>query len=606
MALTRNMVYKKRISSSRGWTYWLYFVPASSTDLTYGLGHADFEANGTMEMPDFIHADKLKAKDEFADGVPLGLPLASELSISMRFDAMIDESANNWTVLRQWINNGFFVTPRMVNSRSLFIRNLWFIKSNDGDGTTTPSKYEWMGCQLPTPEKEYITDEKGAITFEIKCLDLMRSALQESLISDVVDLVTYTLKLLPLYMRWETGGTIYDIESPTGNFDYYSTNFVDLQDQIETVYNNILAAYTRSAVNTPTVSITSPLVFYEQSYDVNGQIGAEINVFNRTFISAVVDPDTSGGDGVVAGMIGAEFNGIPQVASSENSFFQFENWWDVYKYWFEGMFGKGFKNYNDSASPGEIGISLEIRKIFQFIPGGKTLTRSDFLVKPKIIKSYELINQGRCHFVDMSEKQNNEFAVKNDSLLWNDKAREIEPILHNMIPRPETTVKTGGIFGYIAGYDLMRNFFYDETFGSVDVMVKVHDWMRIDLGDGTFIDSDSIAGFDDLPIDDKLNSMREWIEDRHEISGYGHTFAKAALAVFGNENQGAIEGEVYLENALPRFLGGEYDIDVDTILGLASFSTGMDVNSDNAILTTVEADFVAQKSKSLWFIRGDR
>jgi len=411
------------------------------------------------------------------------------------------------------------------------------------------------------------------------------------------------------YLRWDytnADGTPSTATMPDvieGGFDIKALSYTNFVTAVHTAAINLISPLTRTTWTAETVkdSMLGSLVLYKlnTSYGLKALVGTPLVSSQIRFISRILD-----GSKEIAGMLTA--------TKSDNSFFAFENVWDLLTNWLPSLFSKGYLNINLTKGTSII-AEIGFKGVFEATAGNAyVITKADMVNDDvEYTEGFEIVNAGYIACADMSENQGNTYEVKNKSSRWSDNKFEYEPIVHNMIPMAIKGVhKSGTVFSptakhrYKPEYDLMRGLLYMPTSTSA---AKTHDWLKFALGDGTFIESESITSFSDLPttLPGRRKQLNNWIEERHTLSGFAYTLAKAGLQVFGNEFQTQIPCTLQLEKALPRHLGDIYTIDVNDLYPF-DITTKIDSDPDNAVLTSVECDFYKQESEATFFIRGDR
>jgi hypothetical protein len=218
-----------------------------------------------------------------------------------------------------------------------------------------------------------------------------------------------------------------------------------------------------------------------------------------------------------------------------------------------------------------------------------------------VIRRGGRIAQAIAHARGLDSDSIDEIAVRNTEAIANEDAFEFKTVFHNLTPVPD--------FNSIIIRDSQANAISDELntrtlfYAGTSFAVKLHDACDISIDGTNFISNEDITT--DTSWQDLSTERIQWawwltkIRNRHQISGLPFVLAKATLIAFGNANQAHIECELPATVISTKHIGSSQTLDLSTV---SSYITQF---TDKSITTSVETDWVNNKSTCLFFMRGD-
>ena len=135
--------------------------------------------------------------------------------------------------------------------------------------------------------------------------------------------------------------------------------------------------------------------------------------------------------------------------------------------------------------------------------------------------------------------------------------------------------------------------------------VKVHDYVKYDIGDSKFITSeanDVTNPLPDLAVKNEtfISLLRAWINERLSESGTAYTTSKAYFMLLNDKTHAISSLTLPASKAMPSHLGDMYKINLTNMLP-ADYTGNCDHISENAILVNTSWDIEAGVVQCLFF-----
>lgn len=583
------------------WKYKLTLTPGWDSDLS----------TADRSLPDSI-LEGVIIKAGY-DTHAIGLPLTSTMELSLNLEKIQNQYLGtdlDFDELNRIIHEGGKGGTRSIDfgwvTKSVLIPNMWVLQSNNGDGTTSYSKYEFIGMQEVKPEQEFELDGTN-VNVKITCLDVVRSIFERISPDDIVNHIAYNAYNVT-YNGW-----LYDLYY-TGTDDAYIYSRIDsgafslatsasILRSIKETADLYLKAFCRETTHDFDITNTWlwPVTYYSTKHttaglEYNAGLSDAYYVIN-TYINSVVESGL-----FIEGSI------------DEENLLNYDNIWDMLKFISEGHFGKCWIDIN-STNGTDHEINFKFLWLFQDTEGNaKTLTANDVIGNCKLRKAGEYIIKSISH-INGADKENGEIEYNIEGTQA-EKTFEADMVVHNHAVglEAEGSWSAGNTAWYEPGMQIVRGKRNPRAAYTPEgsKYVKVNDYCIVNVDGATSYTGE--ATYDDTPLyKSTINSEEkyiQWLNNRTSLASQGYVVAKAAVSTYGNANQAVLEFTTDLENALPRMIGDNYSIDLTDFFPTGytptiPYSVPADYTDGNCQLIEVEADIIKHQSKVKMFVRAD-
>jgi|GEM_PF-6499284 len=599
MAFSKDNGYYTQWVSDRGTTYILVFVAGDVTDLT----SPDItNPSNRTELPWNFLVEKPTAESGFDNDEPVGLALADEMEFSIDLTSLSDVGTDDYSSIREWILKEQSTSQATIyGTTTAYVPNRWVLYSYDGSTYTI----EYEGCQLRTPEVEIEINESREI-YTIKCLSIARAVCQAIPTSDIdptiVETVTDTICELAYSPAASPSFDFAVLADASLNQEFEITTmanvFSDITDKIEATFRK----FKRDATESYSVSgsLYDNWVFYQQSQTEDSTASTNISSpLSNTYIINKVTIDTDIKEAL--------------FEVSNNSLLEYENVWDLLKYWFDESLQKAMFQSTT------LGLYLYISQIetrrgqFGTIARA-TIEASDIVgVDHKIIRKNAIVAGGVSHIPNVPDESRykgivfndvNEINYSNDGIL-NDDRQESELLFHNHpISSSAGQYKDGSFSVSFTGTPAVRGMYIkDGSYVGNTYYRKISDYCTVSDGTDTYTPE---TGYDTENLPSTSPAVANltyyyylWLEQRLRLSGKGLVTAKAMAGIFGNIKQFILEtrslSEIY-------DLGKLYMFDIDDITTSGMVAAG--VLGTGCQIVKVKKDYSTDISDITLYFRG--
>lgn len=612
--------------------------------LTFIAGDTANVGTTEVELPDDVLINEINLKADYDKSIPLGLPLATTMSIKLNLNALEDNDINTWSDVRAWIVRGHSATQVVLSDTQFYVPNLWILERK----VDSAYNIEYIGCQEKRPGIKIERTNSIDCEFTVECIDIVSFSLRNLTIDYLKTKFTLTevaydgvfLAIWNNYLCYRTPGYTYKLVSIT-----------ELMGGIQLGLEEIMGYATRGIVNNVNYrgEIKTAFSLYKQQYD--------------EYITVSSTQLTSDDIYLIAELVysGTTIAGILHKSKSNNNLYNFANCYDLLKYWCEQWFVKVGYIYGTSIDivfnkvkehnvytlykSGKVTSGSNVVEVNtdglrvgdyvynQYFDYGTTITEvtdgthiklssnatggspalqrlyfssaiTDLMIDKLTIttgEEAELIGGGICHLQDVIDEHTNkndvtdtdltEVEYRDASSALNDKTLEFELIFHNHICGVDGKYNKGTYIDWGLQRVIVRAMYYiDGT-----KLVKVHDYVTVNTGSET-ISPESNYNSESFNVT-TINDLQGVVNRRNNKCGMGYVLAKTAYTLFGNEEQAIIETTT--PSLMPGCLGQKYKIDTEALVNGNWLNLGSE-----AILTGIDTDLSGNKTNVKLFIYG--
>ncbi len=618
MAVT-TLVYYHKLCTSGSTSYYLYFVPGDTSNLTVD------DWNGKVLMPhDFIKSCKIKRN--FDNDMPIGQELGSVMELELNLKSSHFNSTYMSTfkaqILQQESTGEITAwTDKDSNNVNFHVPNRWFILKDTGVTSVI-----WDGYQERV--KQFTIDNEGS--YKINILDtvttIMRNIPIEQIGFDLHNTYKATSANLAdelIYYYTDYGGKRYHISNSStdwnkNNLKYCYVSFIDdFITKVETYFNDLYAIYRRNYSVGTFEFATDPLTnwtFYKQNPDNQHDHTQCAEVTDKSELNIINSIYIEGADTTIVG-------GCLSDTKSEGSWGQeLKNLNNLFKGLAETLFYKGVITYGMAGSA--VNLTYNCFPVFEHEVGSTISIDSSNIFNDWSITYGTEYEQSIVHITNCNEEDLTEISKPNANLGIDEGSYEVKNILHNILCanridkytddqksdwtdgtlRRLATIATVTQCLYYYDTDLDANRTADEA-----RIAKITEYCTLDLGDltvnsGTYPNQYDIYGLLGNLNDTAVPTYSNLVLPRQEVTGMAYVVANAANTVFNTRYQGFIEFSCKGSVIGIDDLGKPLDIDISTLTSLTKLSS----NNPNAVITNIDWDTFKDECKVKAFIRGDK
>lgn len=607
----KNYIFYKDLVPIRNWKYRLQMIPGDITTLSTPT---------EIELPDNLIIRSCKVKHNYDNDMPTGQPLADEMNLEIKINC---DNNTGVSQLVDWIIAGQSSDTKQVSTYvykddfySINVPNRWRLLSNNGSGSSY-TKVEFEGFQEIKPKKKF-TITKQLIKLDLKIIGAWRSLLERSkveILNSAPITPDYEVQHIVDYLY------VYDL-IPQAFYGFFKLNqhayinkISSMATRIENLIEEIACVMYRSTI---TVNIPATIWFSHWTF-----YALDTTTLNQSYENI---PLTTGNLGLIESVIDGQstvVGGLLDDNSENQTLIEYDCFWDLFSIQYEGEFSKVNWIYEDNE------LTYNVNKVLDSVSQAtKTTLIGNDISEPSIEQGGNFFNHFIIHYKGTQSRDLTELDYKEPMSTLNDDSFEPELMMNN-IPleyddsdpdtygseSPPIYARDGYYLKNAPGIRCLYAIFSAPmpvgfTTEWVQTAIKVHEKCVLSIGDSKTITTD--LNTDNLPLATDLGTFATNVKNfinKRQVTGIPKVIVNSANLLFNNYNQGLLSGKTRVEDALPRFLGDMFAIDVTTLTpddSTLGFKQPADYdNGKNAILSFTEADFISGTSDVKYFMRAD-